>query len=160
MRVLWLSAAIAFLIDQWSKFHVFTLLDLQTLERIEVIAPLLVFVKGMNTGVNFGLFADNSPNQRWFLIALSLALCAMLWYWARRNFHRPVEFASAGLIVGGALGNALDRVIFPGVRDFLNMSCCGINNPYVFNVADVFIFMGAAGLVFFAGDSADGKKPT
>jgi signal peptidase II len=43
-------------------------------------------------------------------------------------------------------------VFHPGVLDFLNMSCCGINNPYIFNVADVFIFAGAIGLVLFSGD--------
>ncbi len=62
----------------------------------------------------------------------------------------------AGLIVGGAIGNALDRVIFGAVADFLNMSCCGINNPYAFNVADIAIFFGAFGLVLF-GDKAQNK---
>jgi signal peptidase II len=53
--------------------------------------------------------------------------------------------------VGGALGNALDRVLYGAVADFLNMSCCGIRNPYAFNLADVFIFAGAAGLIWLDG---------
>jgi signal peptidase II len=61
-----------------------------------------------------------------------------------------------GLLVGGALGNALDRVIYGAVVDFLNMSCCGINNPYAFNVADIFIFVGAIGLAIFPTDKKDG----
>ena len=60
-----------------------------------------------------------------------------------------------GLLIGGALANVLDRVIYGYVLDFLNMSCCGINNPFVFNLADVFIFAGAIGLVLF-----EGKKPS
>ena len=60
------------------------------------------------------------------------------------------------MIVGGALANALDRVIYGAVADFLNMSCCGIQNPFTFNIADIFIFAGAFGLVFFADET---KKP-
>lgn len=54
------------------------------------------------------------------------------------------------------LGNVLDRVLYGYVLDFLNMSCCGFNNPYVFNVADIFVFGGAAGLILFEGRA---KKP-
>ena len=59
-----------------------------------------------------------------------------------------------GLLIGGALGNVVDRVLYGYVLDFLNMSCCGINNPFVFNLADVFIFAGAIGLVLFEGKKA------
>jgi signal peptidase II len=53
------------------------------------------------------------------------------------------------LLCGGALANAFDRIIYDGaVADFLNMGCCGIYNPFVFNFADVFIFIGAVGLAF------------
>ena len=58
-------------------------------------------------------------------------------------------------MVGGAMGNVIDRVFYGAVADFLNMSCCGINNPYAFNVADIAIFIGAVGLAFLADD---GKK--
>ena len=152
MRLLWIVAAVAFAVDQWSKSQVFRVMDLAEREHIPVVPPLLEFRKGLNTGVNFGLFATGSDTQRWFLIGLTLALCAALLVWAWRSFSRRIEFVSAGLILGGALGNALDRLLFPGVRDFLNMSCCGIDNPYVFNVADVFIFAGAIGLVLFGGE--------
>ncbi len=160
MWLFWTSAVLAFVLDQGSKLYVFKALDLVTLERIEVFPPLLEFRKGLNTGVNFGLFADSSSAQRWVLIALSLGLCLMLMLWARRSFCRPIEYLSAGFVVGGALGNAFDRLIHPGVLDFLNMSCCGLNNPYVFNVADVFIFAGAIGLVLFGGDGHKRKKPS
>ncbi|MFD0982427.1 signal peptidase II [Tropicimonas aquimaris] len=158
MRLLWVTALVAFLIDQASKFLVFRMMALAQAEQIEIFPPLLIFRKGLNTGVNFGLFADSSPAQRWFLIGLTAILCTGLVIWAMRSFERRIEFFCVGLIVGGAVGNALDRFLFPGVRDFLNMSCCGINNPYVFNVADVFIFAGAIGLVLFGKERSDRKK--
>ena len=49
----------------------------------------------------------------------------------------------AGLVLGGAIGNAIDRVRHGAVADFLNTSCCGIDNPFSFNVADIAIFLGA-----------------
>ena len=152
MRLLALSAFLAFVIDQASKWLAFSVLRVGERGRVDVFDPFLVFRPGMNQGINFGLFADGSPGLRITLILIAVALCAMLTFWARRSFTRPVAFVSAGLIVGGALANAWDRVMHPGVLDFINMSCCGLNNPYLFNLADVFIFAGAAGLILFTGD--------
>ena len=61
-----------------------------------------------------------------------------------------------GAIVGGALGNVWDRLQWGAVADFLNVSCCGIANPFAFNLADAAIFVGAVVLVLFARDPADG----
>jgi len=63
---------------------------------------------------------------------------------------------STGLLIGGALGNVVDRVVYGAVADFLNMSCCGWNNPFSFNVADITIFAGAIGLVLLSGGSPRG----
>ncbi len=62
---------------------------------------------------------------------------------------RPGWFAqaSAGLLVGGAIGNVIDRILYGAVADFLNMSLPNWRNPYSFNVADIAIFLGALGLV-------------
>jgi signal peptidase II len=57
----------------------------------------------------------------------------------------------AGLLIGGALGNVVDRLLYGAVADFLNMSCCGFTNPYAFNVADISVFFGAIGLALFSG---------
>ncbi|MBT0957955.1 signal peptidase II [Alphaproteobacteria bacterium KMM 3653] len=143
-------ALVAFALDQGSKWYVFRQLRLEDLGKIDVLPPFLVFYPGINTGVNFGLFADGHDAMRWVLIALALGICVALAIWAR-SFERPAEFVSAGLIMGGALGNVVDRLYLPGVLDFLNMSCCGLNNPYLFNVADIFIFAGAIGLILFQG---------
>ncbi|MFV0361242.1 signal peptidase II [Tropicimonas sp.] len=160
MRLLWFSAIFAFAVDQISKYLVFSWFARVSRDLIEIFPPLLVFRRGMNRGVNFGLFANSSDLHRWVLIILSAGLCFLLWLWARRSFQTPVEFVGAGLVIGGALGNVADRLWLHGVRDFLNMSCCGFQNPYVFNVADVFIFTGALMLVLFGGKKQAGKMPS
>lgn len=154
MKLLWITALLAFAVDQASKYGVIYGLETQV-APYPVLPPLLEFRYGLNTGINFGLLSDLPIDARYLLIGLALAISAGLVIWAARSFERPIEFVAAGLVVGGALGNALDRVLHPGVLDFLNMSCCGIDNPYVFNVADVFIFAGAIALALFGGH----KKP-
>jgi len=69
--------------------------------------------------------------------------------WVRREPPGKMGMISAGFLVGGALGNVVDRVIYGAVADFLNLSCCGFENPYAFNVADIAVFMGAFGLIIF-----------
>jgi signal peptidase II len=103
---------------------------------------------GWNTGINFGLFSESYFSMRWILVAISLGICLFLLFWSRKlkgNFA-PILI---GLIIGGAVGNVIDRVRFGAVIDFLNMSCCGINNPYIFNLADIFVFTGLVFLLVF-----------
>jgi len=149
----------AFLLDQVSKYLVVHMMELSRVGRIDVLPPFLTFRYGENRGVNFGLFNGNSETQRWALIVFSLVVMAVVFFWVYRAAAPRLVLISAGLLIGGALGNVMDRVLYGYVLDFLNMSCCGINNPFVFNVGDVFIFLGAAGLVFLdAGER--GKKPS
>ena len=68
-----------------------------------------------------------------------------------------VQAVGAGAIIGGALGNVWDRLQYGAVADFINMSCCGIRNPFAFNLADAAIFGGAALLVLFG--RAGGGRP-
>jgi signal peptidase II len=120
-----------------------------------VFAPLLTLRMAWNRGVNFGLFADF--DMRWALIAVALIISAFVLWWIRRENAGRWAHISAGLLVGGAIGNVVDRVLHGAVADFLNVSCCGINNPYAFNVADISIFVGAIGLVLFT-DGGNKKK--
>jgi signal peptidase II len=85
-------------------------------------------------------------------------ISAWVVWWMRREVGNWKAELSGGLLVGGALGNVIDRILYGAVADFLNMSCCGIENPYAFNVADIAIFVGALGLVIFAKGDAPGGK--
>ena len=89
-----------------------------------------------------------------------LVIVGVVVYWMRRDGGSRVAHLCAGLLIGGALGNVIDRLIYGAVADFLNMSCCGIENPYAFNVADISIFVGAIGLVLFTGEAKPKTPPT
>ena len=151
MRIANLTALIVFVIDQALKIFVVWWLNLAERGEIDVIPPLLNFRMAWNRGVNFGLLAGDADVLRWGLIAVALAISAWVWIWVRRDAPSVRTQVLAGLLIGGALGNVVDRVLYGAVADFLNMSCCGIENPFAFNVADICIFVGALGLVIFAG---------
>lgn len=156
------SVALAvFLIDQITKLVVVFGLDLRARGEIDVLPPLLNFRMAWNRGVNFGLMSSEGELMRWGLIVLSILIVGWVWHWSAKSAHGPLARISAGVLIGGALGNVVDRVAYGAVADFLNMSCCGFDNPYAFNVADIAIFAGAAGLVLFTGDrgAASGGKP-
>ena len=150
-------AVAIFILDQLSKYLVVHVMRLDQRQEVGVFPPFLNFRMAWNQGINFGLFQSGADVMRWVLIAVALVIAAWVWLWVRRERHQPRVLVSAGLLIGGALGNVVDRLIYGAVADFLNMSCCGLENPYAFNVADIAIFAGAAGLVLFAG--ADGAKP-
>ena len=145
-------------LDQVSKLAVVFGLDLVSRGEIDVVPPFLVFRMAWNRGMNFGLFAQDSDVARWLMIAVALAISAWVWGWVWREGLGPRAQVAAGLLIGGAIGNVIDRLAYGAVADFLNMSCCGIENPFAFNVADVSIFVGALGLVIFS-KGAGGTPP-
>lgn len=160
MRFLFWAGFWSFLADQASKFGILYLLNLPELRHVAVLPPVLNFHYGENRGINFGLFSDAPDIMRWVLIVFAFAVVAGVLYWVRRTANEDWRIAvSAGFLVGGALGNVVDRLIYGYVVDFINTSCCGIDNPFVFNVADVFIFLGAAGIIFLE-PGRDEKKPS
>lgn len=152
MRLLYITALLALAVDQLSKLGVVFGLGLIRYQFIDVLPPFLNLRMGWNRGVNFGLLSAAPDAMRWILIAVAVIVSGWLIRWARRAFDRRTQYLAAGLIIGGALGNALDRVLYGAVADFLNVSCCGIQNPYTFNMADVFIFAGAIALLVLPTD--------
>jgi signal peptidase II len=156
MRMIFWAGFAAFFIDQMSKYLVIHMMELARIRSIDVLPPLLNFRYGENRGINFGLFGGGTDASRWILIVLAIVICVGVVFWSLKNAQTRLTQISAGLLVGGALANVVDRVIYGYVLDFLNMSCCGINNPFVFNIADIFIFAGALGLIFFTDDNAGG----
>lgn len=151
MRITVVTASIIFVLDQVTKLIVVQWMNLIERGVIEVLPPFLTFRMAWNTGINFGLFSNQADFMRWVLIAVALIISGWVWLWIRREGAGRWAQISAGFLIGGALGNVIDRIVYGAVADFLNMSCCGIENPYAFNVADISIFAGAFGLVLFTG---------
>ncbi|AXC49163.1 signal peptidase II [Paracoccus suum] len=147
LRLTAITAAATIAVDQASKWLVVQTLDLATLRELDVIDPFLNLRMAWNQGVNFGLFSGGADIMRWVLVAIAIAVCIWVTLWVRRA--RPGRYAriAAGLLIGGALGNVIDRITYGAVADFLNMSLPGWTNPYSFNLADIAIFAGAIGLV-------------
>ena len=141
-------AACVFSLDQLSKYGVLELLEMRTGE-FRAVAPFLNFVLTENHGVNFGLLSSDAAWQPFALAGLALAVSAFLLVWAARSDDWRIVFGS-GAVAGGALANAYDRLTAGAVVDFLNVDCCGIGNPYAFNLADVGVFLGAALILWSA----------
>lgn len=129
----------AFGLDQFSKLWMLEWL----LERGSVtVLPFFNFSLGFNTGVGFSLFAGSGQGTRWALTAFAVgaAIFFSIMMWRTRIWLEAVGY---GLIVGGSLGNALDRVRLGAVVDFLDIHAYGWRWP-TFNLADSFLFIGVA----------------
>jgi signal peptidase II len=174
--MLW-TAFWVFLLDQASKWLVVHWMDLRTVIEIDVLPPLFNLRMAWNRGVNFGLFAGF--DMRWVLVAVAIGIAGLVVWWVAREGGSRRVHVSAGLLIGGALGNVVDRVLYGAVADFLNFPFFGealgwaleglyglwaglwgsravlsadrIVPQYSLNVADIAIFVGAVGLVLFAG---------
>ena len=151
MRLLFKIAAVVFVLDQLTKWFVVQFLNLAARGEIDVLPPILNLRMAWNRGINFGLLSGDQESTKWILIAIAVMISAWVIWWMRRE-TRLLAHISAGLLVGGAIGNIVDRLIYGAVADFLNMSCCGFDNPYAFNIADITIFIGAFGLILFTGE--------
>jgi len=127
-------------IDQASKYWVVEHLRLREIGSVDV-SSILNFRMAWNTGINFGLLAGDGQFARWLLIVLiALAGVALLLAALRKpSAARAVGF---GIAAGGAFGNLIDRLRYGAVADFLNISCCGLHNPWSFNLADIAVFAG------------------
>ena len=143
---LWLSAAVIAL-DQATKFLVTRFFELY--ERVEVL-PVLDFTLLHNTGAAFSMFANASGWQRPFFVLLGLAVSVMLvvWIWRSPRGDKLLPVALA-LILGGALGNVIDRVRLGYVVDFIHAHWGAAYFP-AFNIADSAITVGAALLIIDA----------
>ena len=140
------------ILDQASKFYIIHIMDLPNKLSIVAIPGFFNLKMAWNEGINFGLFASGNISRRIALILISTLICLGIFLWAvTKKSHFLHLYASA--IIGGAIGNLLDRILYGAVADFLNFTCCGIQNPYSFNIADISIFLGALGIIFFPSSS-------
>jgi signal peptidase II len=138
-------ALVTLALDQASKLWFLFGYDLRVHQPL-VLAPFLEFIVVWNRGISYGLFQQESDLGRWILILLSLAASIWLTLWLWRT-HQRFLAASLGLIVGGAVGNAIDRIAYGAVFDFVHIHV-GTFSWYVFNVADAGIVAGVIGLLY------------
>jgi signal peptidase II len=122
------------------------------------VAPGVSLVLTWNPGISYGLFRQDSVLGRSILIAITAVAVLLLWVWLARAGSRLTALA-LGLILGGAIGNAIDRVLYGAVVDFVLLHLTTAEwtfNWYVFNLADAAIVAGVAGLLYEAlfGDHA------
>ncbi|MCZ0811186.1 MAG: signal peptidase II [Pseudomonadota bacterium] len=150
MRVVLRAGLLTLLLDQVTKYWIVHALNLRELGSLDVFPPYLNLRMAWNYGINFGLMSGGNPVMRWVLIAVALLISGLVLWWVHRDQGGRWQMLSAGLLIGGAIGNVIDRLLYGAVADFINMSCCGINNPFAFNVADIAVFAGAIGLVLFS----------
>lgn len=141
-------ALIVFALDQLTKYIVTVPLDLKTVGQI-VIAPFFNLTWVENYGVSLGLLVADSSVERWLLTGLTLAIATVVAVWMWREKNRQDVFG-LGLILGGALGNILDRVRFGHVVDFADLHFGEVRPFLVFNIADAAITIGVLILFFRA----------
>ena len=138
-------------LDQVSKWFVVFYLELEQKLYLNLNNQFMNFYMAWNKGINFGLFEGDSTVQAYILTGISIAISVVFFIWLRNSTSLLIQIL-ASLVIGGALGNAIDRLLYGAVADFINVTCCGIRNPYSFNLADVFIFIGLIGLLIFKYD--------
>jgi len=149
-------AAIACLLDQASKLYLLFVHDLAA--NPVRLGPFFDFVLARNTGISYGLFQTQDPVGQWLLLASKAVAVGLLWVWLSRSRNRLTAL-SLGLIIGGAVGNGIDRLAYGWVADFVFFHVSTGSwrfNWYVFNLADVAIVAGVVGLLYesVAGDRA------
>lgn len=150
----WLGLAFAVIvIDHLTKWSISSTLDFQ--QAVPVL-PFFSLVRVHNTGAAFSFLADAGGWQRWFFIAVGVIATVIIVRLLKRHGDEPRLAFPLALVLGGALGNVIDRVVLGHVVDFLYFHYHGFAWP-AFNVADSAITVGAALLIW---DSLRGKPAT
>jgi signal peptidase II len=145
-----IAAALAIIAaDQLSKHLVVVVMNLRETGHAEVF-PGLSFRMAWNTGVNFGLLSGGGDVAR-YTLAIGTSIAAIGLIAGSLLCRRMIGAVGLGIAAGGAIGNTIDRLNWGAVADFINISCCGIDNPWSFNIADIAIFIGFALVLFPIG---------
>jgi signal peptidase II len=138
-------AGLSFVADQLFKWWMLHVFDIAVAQPI-VVTPFFSLVLAWNQGVSYGWFAQSGNLGQIVLIAVSLLASAFLWIWLART-AAPLTASGLGLIIGGALGNVIDRIIYGAVADFFLFHAFGFS-WYVFNIADIAIVAGVLALIY------------
>jgi signal peptidase II len=143
------AALISTVADQALKLWLLFVVDLGA-RGIVTLTPFLDLVLTWNKGISYGLFQQDGPLGQWALLALKAIAVMLLWIWLARASSRLIALA-LGLIIGGAIGNAIDRFAYGAVADFVlfHLTTASFSFKwYVFNLADVAIVAGVVGLLY------------
>jgi signal peptidase II len=142
------AALIACVADQAAKLWLIISFNLATKGAVH-LTPFLDLVLVRNKGISYGLFQQDGPFGQWALLVLKAVAVALLWIWLARSTSR-LSAVGLGLIIGGAIGNAIDRIAYGAVLDFLLFTprLGDFGFPYVFNLADSAIVAGVCGLLY------------
>ena len=143
------TAVIVCAADQASKLWILKVYDLAAKGAVQIM-PFVDFVLTWNTGISYGWFQQEGPLGQAVLLAFKVLAVVLLWLWLARSHYR-LPALSLGLIIGGAIGNALDRFLYGAVADFVLFHLQTATwrfNWYVFNLADVAIVAGVIGLLY------------
>lgn len=141
-------AAITCVVDQAAKLWLLNVFEVAGRGHV-AITPFVDLVLTWNPGISYGLFPQHGTVGQWALLAFKAAAVVLLWVWLARASSRLAALA-LGLIIGGAFGNAIDRLHWPGVMDFVlfHIDTASFSfRWYVFNLADVAIVAGVFGLL-------------
>jgi signal peptidase II len=131
--------------DQAHKAWMLYFYDIGTKGTVR-LAPFFDLILVWNQGVSYGLFPQQSGFGRWALILFAFTSALALIVWLAR-VTSPLAAACIGLIIGGAIGNAIDRILYGAVADFFSLHAFGFE-WYVFNIADTTIVAGVVGLLY------------
>ncbi|MBV8790463.1 MAG: signal peptidase II [Pseudolabrys sp.] len=145
------AAVMACAVDQASKTYLLFVYDLAARGVVHVM-PFLDLVLTRNKGISYGLFQQDGALGQWALLTFKALAVVILWIWLARATTRLTAL-SLGLIIGGAIGNAIDRLAYGWVADFVLFYVSAPDwrfNWYVFNLADVAIVAGVLGLLYEA----------
>lgn len=158
-----LLAALTLAVDQAHKAWMLQVFDIQSRPPIAVL-PFLDITMAWNRGVSYSLLRADTPAGQLLLAGFALVAITLLGVWLWRSTH-PAATAGLGLIIGGAAGNALDRLRFGAVADFFHFHTpvsLGPLSNYVFNLADVGIVAGVGLLLYeslFVKQERTGPSP-
>jgi len=148
-RLGFLVALVVFLIDQLSKWWVTGPLGVDQIGDSHYLLPIFQFTYTENNGISLGLLNATNPVGRWMLVALTSAIAVGVAYWIGKERNR-LDQAALGMVLGGALGNILDRTLHGYVTDFLDLHFGDFRPFLVFNVGDAAITCGVVILLLRA----------
>lgn len=140
-----LIALVGVVLDQATKLWLVHGFKLGVNGPVELL-PVLDLILVWNRGISYGLFQQDGDLGRWLLAGLTVVITIALWIWSVRCQNRFVALALA-LVISGAIGNGIDRLVFGAVVDFVHFHV-GTFSWYVFNLADVWIVAGVAALLY------------